>query len=166
MAYFKKYGGLLKAKNLLYVKQLLNLLRQLLLIFQNSKESNLSQLSDFLIDNGLMNLNLYKLIRYIEKSRISHKLHGFHKSKLENDAKKENTDKKKGVSEFLKRLSTKEEEDVIKPEVKSPEVSGTNSPLLPILAFMQSLVNSKRDYLHITSSFITFGAPFFKLAII
>ena len=150
MAYFKKYGGLLKAKNLLYVKQILMLQSKLQKCFQNTKEARLIQLADFFRENDLFNLNLFKLIRYIEKSKISHKLHGFHKAKLEKDAKNENIpEKKKGVSEFLKTLSnnkpTKESDsktEEIKPVVK---VSDTNSPMLPILAFVQSLVNGKSE---------------------
>ena len=103
MSYFKKYSSLLKAKNLLYIKQLLYLLAQLLKCFKKFQEARLLLLSDFLVETELLNLNLFKIIRYIEKSKISHKLNGFYKAKKD-AANNEITEKKKpGLSAFLNR---------------------------------------------------------------
>ena len=94
-AYFKKYGGLLKAKNLLYIKHLLFLLSKLLKIFmmqsidktdKATMSARLMQFSDFLAETDILDLNIFKLIRYVEKSKISHKLRGFYKTKMEKDS--------------------------------------------------------------------------------
>ena len=64
------------------------------------------QFSDFLAETEVLDLNIFKLIRYVEKSKLSHKLHGFYKTKMEKDAVAENTENKKGLSNFLKRVAT------------------------------------------------------------
>ncbi len=147
-AYLKRYKAHLKAKNLLYVKQISFILNKLLAILESKSSSAAAKLvdrADFLIEAEVFNINLYKLIRYMEKSRISHKLQGFSKHIKDEDANKPK-EVKKGVSAFLKTLgnsSTSADKNSEATEKSDP--TSTNSPLLLILGFLQALSNTKSD---------------------
>jgi chromosome transmission fidelity protein 1 len=116
-AYFKKDGGLLKAKNLLYIKHHLFLLSKLLKIFmmqsidktdKATMSARLMQFSDFLAETDILDLNIFKLIRYVEKSKISHKLRGFYKTKMEKDSAgvtEENNTEQKRFNKFPQTCS-------------------------------------------------------------
>jgi chromosome transmission fidelity protein 1 len=81
--YLSKYKSHLKAKNLLYIKQILFILNKLNKNMTTTNElmsSKLMLLSDFLYETEIFNLNLFKLIKYIEKSKISYKLQSFSKA--------------------------------------------------------------------------------------
>ena len=102
-AYFKRFQGMLKAKNLLYIKQLMFVLAKLASCFHGS-ESKMMLHSDFLAEIDIFHLNLFKLIKYVEKSRICHKLQSYNaKKKKENNGEKP----KKGLSAFLNSITNK-----------------------------------------------------------
>ena len=99
---------MLKAKNLLYVKQLLYILAKLVSCFASEKESKLMLWSDFIVTLDIFNINLFKLIRYIEKSKISHKLQSYSSSTAKNEAHDSSKESKpKGLSAFLNSISKK-----------------------------------------------------------
>ncbi|KAG1684732.1 ATP-dependent DNA helicase DDX11 [Nymphon striatum] len=86
--YLNKFLKRLKAKNVLYIRQLLFILSQLIQCLggnpndpPSAKLTNqghlLLTINSFLIDNKIDNLNLYKILNYCKKSKISQKLHGF-----------------------------------------------------------------------------------------
>ena len=84
------------------------------------------QFSDFLAETDILDLNIFKLLRYVEKSKISHKLHGFYKTKIEKDAAgggamENNTENKKGLSNFLKRVTATTSKSSPKDVPKSTE---------------------------------------------
>ncbi|XP_047721012.1 ATP-dependent DNA helicase DDX11 isoform X4 [Prionailurus viverrinus] len=89
LQYMERYGKRLKAKNLMYIKQLLYLLEQFVTVLggnikQNPNTQSLSQtgtelktINDFLFQSQIDNINLFKVRRYCEKSMVSRKLFGF-----------------------------------------------------------------------------------------
>jgi hypothetical protein len=58
---------------------------------------------DFLSETEIFNLNLVKLVQYIEKSKIGFKLRGFSQRNFE--TKEEKKEKPKGVGAFLATLN-------------------------------------------------------------
>ena len=105
--YFKKFNSMLKAKNLLYIKQLEFVLAKLIGSFKNQTDSKLMQFGDFLVEmDSFNNINLFKLIRYIEKSKICYKLQSYSQQK-KNEIQNENTKQSaKGISSFLSSITT------------------------------------------------------------
>ncbi|KAM8980272.1 ATP-dependent DNA helicase DDX11 isoform X1 [Sarcophilus harrisii] len=87
--YMERYRKLLKAKNLMYIKQILYLLEKFVTVLggnvkQNPNTQNLCQtgtelktINDFLFQSQIDNINLFKVQRYFEKSMVSRKLFGF-----------------------------------------------------------------------------------------
>ncbi|XP_063901225.1 ATP-dependent DNA helicase DDX11-like isoform X2 [Zophobas morio] len=100
-SYFKKYRIQLNPKNVIYIKQLLFILKRLRLEFNinnktasellesspelesfediGSSESVIYALNEFAIRCEIENMNLYKLEGYCAKSRLANKLNGFAK---------------------------------------------------------------------------------------
>lgn len=70
----------------MYVKQLLFVLDALskMLTQQNEETTFMQTINDFLFKSKLENMNLFKILRYIEKSEICKKLMGF-LEKYQND---------------------------------------------------------------------------------
>ncbi|XP_014649464.1 PREDICTED: probable ATP-dependent RNA helicase DDX11 isoform X2 [Ceratotherium simum simum] len=89
LQYMERYGKRLKAKNLMYIKQILYLLEKFVTVLggnikQNPNTQSLSQtgtelktINDFLFLSQIDNINLFKVQRYCEKSMVSRKLFGF-----------------------------------------------------------------------------------------
>ena len=89
--YKERYSSRLKAKNILYIKQLLFILSRFITTLggvpgkdpaeitqEGSKEVvNMREVADFLSETQIYNLDLYRLIKYCNVSQISHKLNGF-----------------------------------------------------------------------------------------
>ena len=95
---------MLKAKNLLYIKQLKLVLAKLVGYIKTQEDSKLMHFGDYLMEmDNFDNVNLFKLIRYIEKSKICHKLQSYTQSKKNEDLT-ESKPKPKGVSSFLNTL--------------------------------------------------------------
>ena len=94
---------MLKAKNLLYIKQLKLILAKLIGCIKTQQDSKLMHFGDYLMEmDKFDNINLFKLIRYIEKSKICHKLQSYNQSK-KNESETERATPK-GVSSFLNTL--------------------------------------------------------------
>ncbi|KAM5332790.1 putative ATP-dependent DNA helicase DDX11-like protein 8 isoform 3-T3 [Glossophaga mutica] len=89
LQYMERYRKRLKAKNLMYIKQILYLLEKFVTVLggnikQNPNTQSLSQtgtelktINDFLFQSQIDNINLFKVRRYCEKSMVSRKLFGF-----------------------------------------------------------------------------------------
>ncbi|CAD5124537.1 DgyrCDS12815 [Dimorphilus gyrociliatus] len=157
--YHDKYRSRLKAKNLLYIKQLITILSCLIKALGGKAginadsqsvgiDSRLETLNDFLFKNQLDHMNFFKIKKYCENSQISRKLHGFIENSLNEDEndKSENT---KGVTSFLKTISkpkvTKndiEENENLSVEEKQLKRS---SPLMIIESFIETLTTADVD---------------------
>ncbi|XP_027976887.1 ATP-dependent DNA helicase DDX11 isoform X4 [Eumetopias jubatus] len=86
LQYMERYGKRLKAKNLMYIKQILYLLEKFVTVLggntkQNPNTQSLSQtgtelktINDFLFESQIDNINLFKVQRYCERSMVSRKV--------------------------------------------------------------------------------------------
>lgn len=156
-----RFRSRLKAKNLLYVKQILYVLNCLLRFLEgktdNKKqrleksESKVLTVNQFLSDSGFDNINLFKVLQYCRKSQISKKLNGFVEKYANCEVKiadkpKENV----GISGFLKEIAqTKEnlvEETPTTDSTRQSEKAVVmRSPLAHIEGFFASLTSADRD---------------------
>ncbi|XP_064405283.1 ATP-dependent DNA helicase DDX11-like isoform X2 [Halichondria panicea] len=94
--YMQRYRSRLKAKNLMYINQLLHVLNCFLNTLgskgsdegvkkvvkaqgevANEPSTQLMRLNDFLLSSSMDNINFFKILRYCQKSQISKKLNGF-----------------------------------------------------------------------------------------
>ncbi|XP_044533725.1 ATP-dependent DNA helicase DDX11 isoform X1 [Gracilinanus agilis] len=158
--YMERYRKLLKAKNLMYIKQILYLLEKFVTVLggnvkQNPNTQNLFQtgaelktINDFLFQSQIDNINLFKVQRYFEKSMVSRKLFGFTKEyggvSILSPSKEQS--RLAGFQHFLESLqpgtgaapSSPSRED----ESRPPELG---SPLMQIESFLAALTTSNQD---------------------
>lgn len=90
--YLKKFNNRLKGKNRVYVAQLLRLIDSVALYLQNivavSREKEGSvKVSSMLAGKGVDQIDLFKLIRYIQESKLARKVDGYIVHQDEENAK-------------------------------------------------------------------------------
>ncbi|CAG0878860.1 unnamed protein product [Darwinula stevensoni] len=156
--YHKRYGKRLNAKNVLYVKQLLQILSCLIKHLGGNPmqdpnaqvgihhNTTIAQLSRFLADAGIDHLNLFKILYFCEKSKIAQKLYSFvgkwegevrtHQkpTSIQNFIRQFADHQQKIKQEEGKENKTKEEE-----EEKEVKLHPRSSPLMIVLEFIRAL---------------------------
>lgn len=162
--YEDRYRSRLKAKNLMYIQQILFVLSCLLRSlggkagvpgekqFTGRAGTKMCTANNFLFQAKLDNFNLFKILQYCKKSMISRKLNGF-AEKYPNAEIAPKEDKKvtgnAGVLNFLRELTKPEDSQGrspnVTPEVKSVENVVLRSPLMHIEGFLQALTNADSD---------------------
>ncbi|XP_077034341.1 ATP-dependent DNA helicase DDX11 isoform X1 [Agelaius phoeniceus] len=162
--YMERYRKRLKAKNLMYIKQILYLLEQFVAMLGGNVNQNpgsqavsqtgtvLKSINDFLFQSQIDNINLFKVQRYCEKSLISRKLFGFvERYGGSASALKTNKENQKvaGLQDFLLTLQQGSDKEAGAPQ--SPPVEAehdqlrTASPLMQIEGFLSALTNANQD---------------------
>ncbi|XP_033632189.1 ATP-dependent DNA helicase DDX11-like [Asterias rubens] len=163
--YMTKYRSRLKAKNLMYIKQILQVLTGWIRILGGKTDcppdsqktgpetSKLFTINDFLFAAQIDNINLFKLQRYCEVSQISRKLNGF-VEKYQPTVKTEadHAPKQSAMTRFLQEVSQKSNKETKQStnpsdasERKEEEWQTFSSPLLHIEGFLLSLTNADKD---------------------
>ncbi|XP_027218819.2 ATP-dependent DNA helicase DDX11 isoform X1 [Penaeus vannamei] len=182
--YLVRYSKRLSPKNLLYIKQIhffINALMKLLSggtqsIGAMSNNSNKGPSADsqssssrmltvplFLAETLTDNLNIFKLIQYIEQSKIAHKLHSF-SQKFEGSVKVHQVQKQSSsTSSFLAKMAsqknnnspkenqqpktpeTPKTEKPVKQEEEEEEEVVMGSPLMQITEFLRALLQASED---------------------
>ncbi|XP_036721870.1 ATP-dependent DNA helicase DDX11 isoform X3 [Balaenoptera musculus] len=156
LQYTERYGKRLKAKNLMYIKQILYLLEKFVTVLggnikQNPNTQSLSQagtelktISDFLFQSQIDNINLFK--RYCEKSMVSRKLLGFTERYGAVLAPSREQPKLSGFQHFLQSLQPGATAAPAAPaeegEDRAPRPA---SPLMHIEGFLAALTTANQD---------------------
>ncbi|XP_069084247.1 ATP-dependent DNA helicase DDX11 [Pleurodeles waltl] len=161
--YMERYRTRLKAKNLMYIKQILFVLEKFVGVLggnvnQNPNCQSISQagtklqsINDFLFQSQIDNINLFKVQRYCMKSMISRKLFGF-VERFGGAAPvvvSKESQKTAGFQRFLQGLHQKASGEAI-PDT-SPEETIENgqprmaSPLMLIEGFLSALTSTNKD---------------------
>ncbi|XP_066854722.1 ATP-dependent DNA helicase DDX11 isoform X6 [Anser cygnoides] len=164
LQYTERYRKRLKAKNLMYIKQILYLLERFVAMLGGNVNQNpscqavsqtgtvLKSINDFLFQSQIDNINLFKVQRYCEKSLISRKLFGFvERYGSPATAVKTNKENQRvaGLQNFL--LSLQQGSDKEARSLQSPPVEPGNdqlrtaSPLMQIEGFLSALTNANED---------------------
>ncbi|KAH3840006.1 hypothetical protein DPMN_113447, partial [Dreissena polymorpha] len=164
--YEHKYRSRLKAQNLMYIKQILYVLASLTKALGGKIdqvpdkqmftviETRLWTLNNFLFHCQLDNVNMFKILRYCQKSMISRKLHGFVEKyrpeivpAAEQEKQKETSTS--SLSSFLQTISgkgpnpSKVVDAVVNDDRREDFVMA--SPLMHIEGFLMSLTNADKD---------------------
>ncbi|XP_015483026.2 ATP-dependent DNA helicase DDX11 isoform X3 [Parus major] len=162
--YMERYRKRLKAKNLMYIKQILYLLEQFVAMLGGNVNQNpgcqavsqtgtvLKSINDFLFQSQIDNINLFKVQRYCEKSLISRKLFGFvERYGGPASAVKTNKENQKlaGLQNFLLTLQQGSDKEAGAPQSPPGEAEHdqlrTASPLMQIEGFLSALTNANQD---------------------
>ncbi|KAK3785527.1 hypothetical protein RRG08_048661 [Elysia crispata] len=162
--YEHKFRPRLKAKNLLYVRQILFVLGKLSALvggkvdFTADSQVNtrtevcLVTINDFLFQGQLDNFNMFKLLRYCQRSQISRKLHGFVEKYPESEVKmvkRNESPPVSGLTKFLHEISSSKEKTInneTMPDVSQQTSQPTlSSPLMQIESFLDALTNADKN---------------------
>ncbi|XP_064011711.1 ATP-dependent DNA helicase DDX11 isoform X2 [Pogoniulus pusillus] len=164
LQYMERYRKRLKAKNLMYIKQILYVLERFVAVLGGNVNQNpscqvvpqtgtvLKSINDFLFQSQIDNINLFKVQRYCQKSLISRKLFGFvERYAGPATAVKTNKENQKlaGLQSFLLTLqqgSGKEGVPQSHPPAEAEnEQLRAASPLMQIEGFLSALTNANQD---------------------
>ncbi|NXU03263.1 DDX11 helicase, partial [Buphagus erythrorhynchus] len=158
--YMERYRKRLKAKNLMYIKQILYLLERFVAMLGGNVNQNpgcqavsqtgtvLKSINDFLFESQTDNINLFKVQRYCEKSLISRKLFGFvERYRGPASAVKINKENQKlaGLQNFLLTLQQGSDKEGDSPVEAEHDQLRTASPLMQIEGFLSALTNANQD---------------------
>ncbi|XP_060224227.1 ATP-dependent DNA helicase DDX11 isoform X2 [Meriones unguiculatus] len=142
LQYMERYGKRLKAKNLMYIKQILYLLEKFVAVLGGSE---LKSINDFLFQSQVDNINLFKVQKYLEKSMVSRKLFGFTERfgvVLPSLPASQNRNLD-GFQHFMKSLQSGPTEDSLEEgQATAPRAA---SPLMHIEAFLAALTTANQD---------------------
>uniref|UniRef100_A0A8C5L055 ATP-dependent DNA helicase DDX11 n=1 Tax=Jaculus jaculus TaxID=51337 RepID=A0A8C5L055_JACJA len=150
LQYMERYRKRLKAKNLMYIKQILYLLEKFVAILGGNIKQNpstqsisrtgteLKSINDFLFQSQVDNINLFKVQRYCEKSMISRKLFGF----TERYGVVEHS-RLSGFQHFLQSLQPGAIGDPVGED--QPSAPRPASPLMHIEGFLAALTTANQD---------------------
>ncbi|XP_046494610.1 ATP-dependent DNA helicase DDX11 [Equus quagga] len=158
LQYMERYGRRLKAKNLMYIKQILYLLEKFVTVLggnikQNPHSQRLSQtgtelktINDFLFLSQIDNINLFKVQRYCEKSMVSRKLFGFTEKYGAVLAPSREQPRLAGFQQFLQSLQPEVTKTPAAPvEEGEARVLRPSSPLMHIEGFLAALTTANQD---------------------
>ncbi|KAM5252252.1 ATP-dependent DNA helicase DDX11 isoform 4-T26 [Hipposideros larvatus] len=156
--YMERYRKRLKAKNLMYIKQILYLLEKFVTVLggnikQNPNmqslsrtETELKTINDFLFQSQIDNINLFKVQRYCEKSMVSRKLFGFTERYGAVLALPREQPRLAGFQHFLQSLQPGVTEAPAAPvedgEARAPRSA---SPLMHVEGFLAALTTANQD---------------------
>ncbi|XP_052048411.1 ATP-dependent DNA helicase DDX11 isoform X1 [Apodemus sylvaticus] len=158
LQYMERYGKRLKAKNLMYIKQILYLLEKFVAVLGGNTKQNpstqilpqtgseLKSINDFLFQSQVDNINLFKVQRYLEKSALSRKLFGFTECfgvVLPSVSDSQENRGLGGFQQFLKSLQSGPTEDSL--EEGQAGALRPASPLMHIEAFLAALTTANQD---------------------
>ncbi|XP_068596003.1 ATP-dependent DNA helicase DDX11 [Brachionichthys hirsutus] len=165
--YADRYKSRLKAKNVMYVKQILFVIEGLVQVLggkvgRNPQSQTTQSGSDMLTINNFLfkaqidNINLFKLQRYFEKSMISRKLGGFVEKYVgsgvslhtDGTSNKENR-RTGGLHHYLQSLQSTQSATAVTPGDQQGSAEAERvpsaSPMMQVEGFFKTLTNSNTD---------------------
>ncbi|XP_062861295.1 ATP-dependent DNA helicase DDX11 [Trichomycterus rosablanca] len=159
--YCERYRSRLKAKNLMYIKQILFVLEGLVRtlggkvglnpVTQSTQSgTELLTINDFLFRAQIDNINLFKVQKYFEKSMISRKLCGFLEKyegsgvKLNSDQMNKENRRTEGLGRFLQSLHSKPTASLEQPSAVEDRPTMA-SPMMLVESFLLALTSANKD---------------------
>uniref|UniRef100_A0A8C7GCA8 ATP-dependent DNA helicase DDX11 n=1 Tax=Oncorhynchus kisutch TaxID=8019 RepID=A0A8C7GCA8_ONCKI len=158
--YSERYRSRLKAKNLMYIKQILFVVEGLVRVLggkvgQNPHTTELLTINNFLFKAQIDNINLFKVQRYFEKSMISRKLCGFiekyagtgvtsHTQTSQTQTQTANKENRRteGLNRYLQTLQSKSPPGQ-QGAAEDRELAA--SPMMQVEGFFMALTNANTD---------------------
>uniref|UniRef100_A0A8R1HMI6 DNA 5'-3' helicase n=2 Tax=Caenorhabditis japonica TaxID=281687 RepID=A0A8R1HMI6_CAEJA len=143
--YIETYKLRLKAKNLLYMKQLESLSNKMLLFLNGQSKEEVMTMAQFARHLNILEMNLFKLATYVEKTDLCKKFHGFYLRMQRNEVKKENEKPKlTGIQKLMAKKEEVNEKEDEKAEERPPP-RPVPSPLFSLKSFIDALTNKCED---------------------
>ncbi|XP_033490740.2 ATP-dependent DNA helicase DDX11 [Epinephelus lanceolatus] len=164
--YADRYKSRLKAKNLMYIKQILFVIEGLVKalggkVGQNPQSqatqtgTEMLTINNFLFKAQIDNINLFKLQKYFEKSMISRKLSGFVEKyagsgvsvHTQSSSNKENR-RTEGLNRYLQTLQSNQSTAPVSSadqQGSEAEKALSTSPMMQVEGFFMALTNSNTD---------------------
>uniref|UniRef100_A0A8R1EF49 Helicase ATP-binding domain-containing protein n=1 Tax=Caenorhabditis japonica TaxID=281687 RepID=A0A8R1EF49_CAEJA len=143
--YIETYKLRLKAKNLLYMKQLESLSNKMLLFLNGQSKEEVMTMAQFARHLNILEMNLFKLATYVEKTDLCKKFHGFYLRMQRNEVKKENEKPKlTGIQKLMAKKEEVNEKEEEKEEERPPP-RPVPSPLFSLKSFIDALTNKCED---------------------
>ncbi|XP_049430939.1 ATP-dependent DNA helicase DDX11 isoform X1 [Epinephelus fuscoguttatus] len=164
--YADRYKSRLKAKNLMYIKQILFVIEGLVKVLggkvgQNPQSqatqtgTEMLTINNFLFKAQIDNINLFKLQKYFEKSTISRKLSGFVEKyagsgvsvHTQSSSNKENR-RTEGLNRYLQTLQSNQSTAPVSSadqQGSEAEKALSASPMMQVEGFFMALTNSNTD---------------------
>lgn len=135
--YIQKYKERLLGKNVVYIKQILSILKILIQHLQvadkSKRKDNIIHVNEFLHQSSIDHLNMYKIKNYLETSNLARKLNGFI------DKAKEKEEEKR------RQLLSDPKCSVTPPPPLPPALSSSIPTLTQVEAFLLALTNPDKD---------------------
>lgn len=151
--YKKKYVTRFSSKNLLFINQIIFVVKRLLKIIEiEEKDKNSSRMiftQELMAEGEFFNINLFHLLEFADKTRLAQKVHGF-SQKYPEDLLIEKP-QITGTSALLKRLRAQKNEKKTKPKkivleiVPIKVIPSASSVIRPLLSFIESLTENCKD---------------------
>ncbi|CAO3623809.1 unnamed protein product [Mucor fragilis] len=139
--YIQKYRARLLGKNVVYIKQILNiikiLIRHLTPKDEAQRKDSVMRVNDFLHAASIDHINMFKIQTYLQVSSLARKLNGF----IDKAREKEEEDRQK---ELLKNPKAA-------PAKPSPSLTSSTLTLTQIESFLMALTNPDKDGRIVTS---------------
>ncbi|KAG1141260.1 hypothetical protein G6F37_008435 [Rhizopus arrhizus] len=135
--YIQKYKERLLGKNVVYIKQILSILKILIQHLQvadkSKRKDSIIHVNEFLHQSSIDHLNMYKIKNYLETSNLARKLNGFI------DKAKEKEEEKR------RQLLSDPKGSVTPPPPLPPALSSSIPTLTQVEAFLLALTNPDKD---------------------
>ncbi|RCH82838.1 ATP-dependent DNA helicase chl1, partial [Rhizopus stolonifer] len=141
--YIQKYKERLLGKNVVYIKQVLNILKTLIQHFhvndKSKRKDSIVRVNEFLHNSSIDHLNMYKIKNYLERSNLARKLNGFI------DKAKEKEEEKR------KQQQISDPKSVTVPSPLPPALSSSIPTITQVESFLLALTNPDKDGRIVTS---------------
>lgn len=153
ICYKKKYVTRFSSKNLLFINQIIFVVKRLLKVIEiDEKAKNSSRMiftQELMAEGDFFNINLFHLLEFADKTRLAQKVHGF-SQKYPEDLIEIEKPKVTGTSALLKRLREQKLNKKPKPIAKEVIIPvkvnpSTSSVIRPLLSFLESLTENCED---------------------
>ncbi|KAL9546912.1 hypothetical protein MBANPS3_006436 [Mucor bainieri] len=139
--YIQKYRSRLLGKNVVYIKQILSIIKVLIRHLTPKEEAqrkdSVMRVNDFLHAASIDHINMFKIQNYLQASSLARKLNGF----IDKAREKEEEDRQK---ELLKNPKAA-------PAKPSPSLTSSSLTLTQIESFLMALTNPDKDGRIVTS---------------
>ncbi|KAI9478738.1 MAG: ATP-dependent RNA helicase-like protein chl1 [Benjaminiella poitrasii] len=139
--YVQKYKSRLAGKNVVYIKQILNIIKALIQHLNPKDEAkrkdSVMGVNEFLHASSIDHINMFKIKNYLEVSGLARKLNGFIDKAREQEEEQRQKERLKNPKAKLSPLS--------------PSLSASTLTLTQIEAFMMTLTNPDKDGRIVTS---------------
>ncbi|CAB3403194.1 unnamed protein product [Caenorhabditis bovis] len=141
--YIDAYKLRLKAKNLLYMRHLSLLANSMLKFLTSTTSDDVLTISGLLIKLNTVEINLFKLAAYIERTDLCKKFHGFYMRMRNEEARQRNSKPK--LSGIAKLMAKDEAVEECAPIQEVAQQKAVPSPLFAFKSFIDAMTNRCED---------------------